>query len=265
VVKAYLQGCVVPQVRGLTVSKAVVKYSDPETTFSLVYEFRDGTFKSEVLIGQNIADNFQSVIIHSIDLLQTIADTYAFVNGVSLQVVPEIFLVEGSTTGRLVLLGHRQLMSYLKSAPDHNRIVAIRDLAFENREFAFALRDLNQALHTQNYSALAAGRAVEVIRNAFMEDTNDESKGWKGLRENLRVTKSFLTYVTDHSKNPRHGRRIGINGSEQNETLTRAWIIVDRYIDLKTRGKLDETEYPILDTLPEPSLTTRTAVGLQTP
>jgi hypothetical protein len=259
-----LEGYVVPLLRALEISNASKVYSDPETEISIDYEFENGKFRARIFIKRSPQDNYNTVTVRATHVLQTIVDSYAFINGVSLRLIPERVVVEGHGTGRLILLGHRELSGYFREEPSKERIALIQDYAFADKEFALALGDLNQALSIENYPAIAAARAVEVVRNALSDVSKSESANWKSLREKLRVTKEFLTFVTDHSKGPRHGRRVGINGDDQHQTLARAWIVVDRYIDHMIHKKLDENLYPMLNELPVPSSKLRNAIGVKT-
>lgn len=73
-------------------------------------------------------------------------------------------------------------------------------------------------------------------------------EAWKIMHDTIRVDEAYLKLITDHSMAPRHGRQFTHQGEINTEISKRAWIVVDRYIEFKKRGRqpLTLVEFPLL-------------------
>ena len=109
-------------------------------------------------------------------------------------------------------------------------------------ELRIALNDLRLAIQHPKDTGVFCFRAIESLRYYF---SMNKDKGWKDLKDNLNVSRSFMKPIEDKSWSSRHGRPIPISHKERINILLRTWKIVDRFIIyVKSGGKrLDPNRY----------------------
>jgi hypothetical protein len=111
-----------------------------------------------------------------------------------------------------------------------------------------ALRDLIWAISTPNEIPPSCARAVETLRTLMTPAGSDRKLGWSLMRENLRLTEEYLKLITEHAKGPRHGDHRFVPGTMTREIATRAWTVMNRFLEYRKRGSqpLPEQEFPLL-------------------
>jgi hypothetical protein len=110
------------------------------------------------------------------------------------------------------------------------------------------LNDLRVGISEPVFQILNLYRAVEGIKQDISDQAKDSKKAWMIMREILNIGEEYLTYITDASKAPRHGRIISTEGKVTLEVARRAWVITNRYLEYISRGRkpLSITEFPLL-------------------
>ena len=68
------------------------------------------------------------------------------------------------------------------------------------------------------------------------------------MRRRLNLSKSYLDFIVDTSKGPRHGDRSYIDQPTLNEVIKRSWIIMNRFLECRLREgeALPSLEFPEL-------------------
>jgi hypothetical protein len=111
-----------------------------------------------------------------------------------------------------------------------------------------ALRDLIEAITQWHRAPTSAARAVEAMRHS-MTPNQERKKQWENFCRNLQLERSYIEPITDTSTGPRHGDPEHIPGQITTDVATRAWTIMNRYLEFKKRGgdgPLASSEFPIL-------------------
>jgi hypothetical protein len=67
------------------------------------------------------------------------------------------------------------------------------------------------------------------------------------MQDNLNLSPGYLKFITDLSKDRRHGAVIGVRISDIEETRIRAWNVATRFIEFRKHGntKLPDYEFPL--------------------
>ncbi len=103
----------------------------------------------------------------------------------------------------------------------------------------WAVEDYNSALRLRNEAPFFCFRAVESLRNYFDPDDNRE-QGWELLRQNLGMEREFLQYLTDKSKDVRHGAQRGqvvpINPEISAECIKRCKTVINKFLEFVKRA-----------------------------
>jgi hypothetical protein len=68
------------------------------------------------------------------------------------------------------------------------------------------------------------------------------------MRRNLHIDRAYLDFITDQSIGSRHGDPQHIPGGPVTETVRRAWVVMNRYLEYRKRGNgpLTAPEFPLL-------------------
>ena len=123
------------------------------------------------------------------------------------------------------------------------------DIVTGNLNLQLAIHDLIQSLNTLNYSNVAAARSMKSLRHIIAPPNMPENQAWEMLRANLRIDRPYLQFITDNSRQARHGNRESAVEKSGLEATIRAWAIMNRFLEFMKRGgknPLSEEEFPLL-------------------
>jgi hypothetical protein len=111
-----------------------------------------------------------------------------------------------------------------------------------------ALNDLIQAISTPHMAPANCGRVLDGLRKLVAPDM-DPKQGWPIFQKVINVDEPYLTFISEHSKEPRHGGHIRIDGPTTMEISRRTWAIMNRFLEFRKRGNLPlpVAEFPILN------------------
>lgn len=108
------------------------------------------------------------------------------------------------------------------------------------------LSDLVHAITVPHETPMSCARAVDGIKNLMAPDSSEKA-GWKKLQEELHIDESYLKFITDSSKDGRHGKDRRIEGAITTEVAVRAWNVMNRYLEYRKRDNvLPLAEFPLL-------------------
>lgn len=206
----------------------------------------EGRVTATVELAELDAELIKWGTIRALEFASTLVNFEAFRTGRSLSVVFDETNVEDEKIP--LALSHRSVLQHIREYQPAE-IELIQDELFDQLDLRLALGDLVSSLSTLNYSAIAACRAVETIRNLIAEPAVSDDKAWSQMRCALNLTKPFLTLITDASKNPRHGRRGMIDVNGQSEITHRAWAVMGRYFEFVLLGKPDTLPIDLFPTI----------------
>ncbi len=106
----------------------------------------------------------------------------------------------------------------------------------------WAVEDYNTALKLRNEAPFFCFKAVESLRSYF--DVNDDrERGWENLRNSLGVEREFLDYLTDRSKEVRHGAQQGqtveIKPEVSADCIRRCKTVINKFLDFIKQGQAE--------------------------
>jgi hypothetical protein len=110
-----------------------------------------------------------------------------------------------------------------------------------------ALNDLIHAITVPNMVPGNCGRVVDAIRK-LVAPALEPKPGWQVFRETLNFDEAYTTFISEHSKKPRHGELVRIERDATTEILRRTWAIMNRLLEYRKRGNqpLPLAEFPVL-------------------
>ena len=131
----------------------------------------------------------------------------------------------------------------------HQDYLRVLILAVSDHRLRMIVRDITDALRHRYVGTISAARAVDGICKYFVPDGGTRKDGWPVMREALNITEGYAKSITKISEGPRHAEWDKIPESEARETMERAWILLNRFLELKKRGvqSLPLSEFPLLD------------------
>ena len=112
----------------------------------------------------------------------------------------------------------------------------------------FAMNELVSSITIPHMSVINCARVVNRLRHLIAPGL-PKKQGWEAVRRELRVGEEYLKFITDQPAGPRHGDPMCISGFITTEVTWRAWVIMNRFLEYRSRGSigLSATEFPILD------------------
>lgn len=245
-----IEGRVLPERRFVTIPNLnTISYSDPQgfdANFDI--EISNSKIRVECRIAEQSKWHLEMCIVRAFEFTTAAVDLYAFSKGWALDVILDDCVVNGQKQG--IAVSETSVASLCTVISNEDDFQVVWEHLFSNFNLKFAFRDLISSLGTLNYSAVAACRALECIRNSIAPDSSKDIEGWKILREKLQIERAYIQYVTDASREPRHGNRAVAFGDDQLEITHRVWKIMNRYIEYLKRGgneTLPKDEFPLLN------------------
>jgi hypothetical protein len=199
-------------------------------------------------------EHLSMIAMHAHELSHAAIDSFCFFHGIGLTVFLEIFVdPEGKQTALTARLENvAELCTAFNLDPSYtgpDNYDAMIRLVVSDRFLLLALNDLAVSISKFNLATINCARAIEALRNSMTPPDIDRTAGWPIMREKLNLTKAYISFVTDRSAAPRHGSKRAPAEGDQSETLTRAWKIMNRFLEFRKRGSiaLSKSEFPILD------------------
>ena len=136
-------------------------------------------------------------------------------------------------------------VSILKS---NTEFVILHKYILQNLTITKALKDLTDSILFPHISVLNCGRAIEAICNDMNPENINSKKKWENMRNILNIDKDYIQFITEYSKEPRHGKVNHITGDKTREIVKRSWTIMNRYFEYVQNGnkKLDQSNYCLI-------------------
>src|SRR5215213_2309092 len=108
------------------------------------------------------------------------------------------------------------------------------------------LNDLVSAITTPHISPISCGRVIDGVRKALTPNSATALTGWSEMHRLLNIDKDYQKFISDHSKDPRHGGYDRMSGTLTDEIVERTWKIMDRFLAFKKGGDqaLAAPEFP---------------------
>jgi hypothetical protein len=196
-----------------------------------------------------MADHLIPVYMRALDLTRAVVDVASFRAGLGLTVVLEEIEQPDGAKGLYVPVGQdlSRLPSVFKDREGENSFASVLRIAMTNVSLFRALRDMIDAITYPHVAPVCCGRAIEGVRHILAPD-EERKKGWAIMNATLRLERSYVDLILDHSKGPRHADPAHISAAICSEIVKRSWKIMNRLLEYLKRGSqpLPQSEFPTL-------------------
>jgi hypothetical protein len=233
----------------------VLRFSSPDGAFQQNTKIKLDCSRIEVEIEliEYSPERLNGLFNHAYDLASAYVDMISFARGYGLFVVLESVVHPDGTTEKVVngtpsLAQHSTAFKFPMETPEEGLAFAqVLKKVMAEPALYYALHDLIRAINIPNLAAINCGRVLDGLRKILAPD-EDPKRGWPILQATLNVDAAYCRFISDQSKNPRHGDRTFIPGATTGETMKRTWIIMNRFLELRKRNDttLPINEFPLL-------------------
>ena len=130
---------------------------------------------------------------------------------------------------------------------EKRNLEAILALVMREPAVFMALNDLIEAISIPHIAATNCGRILDCLRKLVAPGI-EPKQGWPIFQKTIQADEAYLSFISEHSKNPRHGEHTRIDGPTTTEIAKRTWIIMNRFLEFRNRGNLPLplAEFPLL-------------------
>lgn len=254
--KYVFHGKVLPTFRNFVMNPPITAHwndeIDPPNIMVLDATITISSGAIEIVCESNLygTDNYDGhVDLRANSLASAVVNCYAFAKGLKLDAILEtVVKPDGIKYSIQACRPDLEKLVSVMSGPDEGvDITSVLGLVVNNTALFSALRDMVGALNVLDAS-VNCGRVVDTIRHS-MVPVNDRAASWPTMRDRLNVSESYVKFITENSKGPRHGDVIGMTFPTIHESVRRSWIIMNRFLEFKKRGErnLPLSEFPLLD------------------
>ena len=162
-----LKGRVLPEVRNVSIPNlGKILSKDPKgIEGELEIEIENGAVRATWKLATQPENYYGLCISKTYEIVRMFIDVFAFSKGWSLFLIFDSVIDKGVRAP--IVLGEVSVQKHTHSLAKPDEFRRVCELAMKNFDLRFAFNDLATSLTTQNYSAIAAARAAEVIRNVL--------------------------------------------------------------------------------------------------
>ena len=242
-------GRILPPMPDLNAS-AGGKWQDDDLDYAIdvFVDIENSVVSADCDVDEYDRSKIHRILLRTIDTAQALVDLAAFAIGGHFLVHFEAFLEPNGTIVPLKV-GDADLAALCSSfAIGTQSFADVAKIVMEERNLIPALRDLIEATSFPRKVVPQCAKAIETLRAIMTPTGAPREQGWPLLRDNLRVDKAYLKFITDASRAPRHGDHQVIGGLTTDEIAKRSWTIMNRFFEFRKRGSspLPLNEFPLL-------------------
>jgi hypothetical protein len=129
-----------------------------------------------------------------------------------------------------------ELAEIAKLNPADPTFLETLHIVLRDPTLSLALRDLIDGMRQFHIGPINCARAIETIRNYFIPAGGERRDGWAPMQTALNVSESYLRFITNLSRDPRHGDRSYIPIDQTRLAGARAWSVMTRFLEYRRRG-----------------------------
>jgi hypothetical protein len=252
----YFKGRVLPpmvEISFTDIPEAHWKWPEEDLTLDFIIRIS----KSRIEVGCRM-DRYQDEFMTEIhrrafDLARACVNVAAFATGFGVSVIFEEFVGPNGIPSALLVTNPHLAgeCTAFKMGPvttqEKKDLGAILGLVMSEPALFMALNDLIHAVSTHHMTPANCGRVVDGLRK-LVAPSMDPKQGWPIFRQTINTDELYLTFISEHSKEPRYGGHIRIDGPTTTEIARRTWAIMNRFLEVRKRGNqpLSLTEFPLL-------------------
>lgn len=220
---------------------------ESETADAAEYEVNVSKGRVQVRVSTSTVDDetARDLYFAAWDVARTFVETAGFIKGIPYSVSLDKVILPGGVV-RSFVFGDLSLADTHDFSDDD--LEALSDIGVGDLKCGLLLSDLLMMLRQAHYSPTACGRVADSLARLISPNAKPQAQ-WSNLREKLRVDEAYVRSLTEVSKASRHGDRVEVDASTNQETAHRAWSLVGRYLRYRLNGEreLDPKSYPTLE------------------
>ncbi len=250
----YFTGRVLPSAEAIKITVRDLPAAHwEEVSLGLVMDFtvqiQDSKVSVECQVNRYQDDDLPHLHMRAIDLARAAIDIFCFANGWGLTIWLDTFIKPDGAEQFLVsqMPQLAPLCTAFNLAPTGGQVEDVWKLVVSEPAIFMALNDLIAGITWPHFAPVNCARAIEGLR-VLMVPTTDRKQAWPIFQTNLNIERDYREYVTDISTGPRHGDRAFIPSTLVTETITRSWVIMNRFLEFRKGGNrpLPLADFPLL-------------------
>jgi hypothetical protein len=243
-------GRVLPKTVNISIDHdPIIKWESPDIDLNMEFicHVRDSSINVECRLSRWEADLFSEVYKRAFDLSRASIDLVGFAMGYGLSVYLDAFVNPEGIQSELLFKDDSLPAICTAFGLDHD-FDEVHIIVLQEPSLYMALNDLMAAITLPHVSVVNCARAVERIKHLLAPNAQSDKQAWAAMRAELLIDEAYLRYVTDSSKDARHGKYIFVPGAITSEVTRRAWACVNRYLEYRKGGSTLPADTPILST-----------------
>ena len=247
-ITVHFLGKVLPKTASISIAhKPTIKWELPDIgkTMEFTCHIRDSNIDVECRLERWEASLFTEAYKRAFDLSRASIGLVGFAMGQGLSVYLETFVCPDGNPSDLLFKDDSLPAMCTAFGLDHDFDI-VHTIVLQEPGLYMILNELMEAITLPHVSVVNCARVVERIKHLLAPNAQTDNQAWATMRTALSIDEPYLRYVTDHSKNARHGKGDFIPGSTTSEVTRRAWSIVNRYLEYKKGGGHLPAGSPIL-------------------
>ena len=215
------------------------------------FDFKISIIDSSVVVDCTLpeykAEFLVEIMRRAFDLARAAVNLSAFRHGYGLTVrLDELIDPAGN---RSTLLPEDKRLPPLTTALDgNNTFDQVFRIVAQEPNLIQLLGELIHAITVPHETCQSCALAVDGLKNVIAGQSATDKEAWQKMRDVLRLNEAYLKYITDSSKDARHGKDVRIEGGVTGEVAQRTWKVMNRFLEYRKRGNqpLQEVEFPVL-------------------
>jgi hypothetical protein len=246
-------GRVFPSAIKVTVSLPELKWKWVEQSLELTFRVKIGNsfVNVECDIDSYKQEYFHELYRRALDLARASVNLIGFAHGFGLTVMLEAIIMPDGAPSEIALIDNQLAplcTAYSVGTEGDINFSQVLNAVVMTPDLFMALDDLIQAITLPHAAPVNCARAMDRLKFLIAGTDLSDKQAWQRMRDALQLDEGFLRYITDVSKNPRHGRPGRTPGSEAGEATRRAWAVMNRYFEYVKRGRqpLSLPDFPLL-------------------
>ncbi len=191
---------------------------------------------------------FDDVFARCLDITKAVVNLFAFTTGKALLVVFDDVIYPHGVRAQIVpeqsnIVGLCQ--SYSLDRVD--RFNEVLMFVGTDPHLFLALNDLIASISFHHQAPINCARVIDAIKHMIATPGGSDSEAWQQMRDTLHLSKDYVQFISNASKDIRHGRKVFVPGPVVAEIVRRTWIIMDRLFEYRRRGgSLPPSDFPFL-------------------
>jgi hypothetical protein len=242
----YFKGRVLPatvQISFTDIPKVKWVWEEESITFDFAIQIAKSQVEVECKLDRYQDDYMVEIHRRAFDLARACVNVGAFGTGFAMTVFFDQFVGPNGVPSSLLFTNplYAAECTAFKASPEtpeeKRNLEAVLSLVMREPAVFMALNDLIEAVSTHHMVATNCGRMLDGLRKLVAPNV-EPKQAWPIFQAAIQADEPYLSFISEHSKEHRHGGRIRIDGPTTVEIGKRAWIIMNRFLEFKKRGNL---------------------------